>query len=229
MFLKVSSASEFGPAFYAEFINRGVTGMDLIDGKDASEFRDKAGLAKILNRKRYGRNFGHKLYATALRKLKSAEVVEDAITDYFVKLRSGQGMGGNLQEGTPLKTAEGYAITGVIRTGFDILKKKRRERPTLVRRDESGGESQIDIDDPSAFKDFAAILTVRDMEKAMREVEHYDERAAFWIQQMLRGWKDKEISEYLGLKHPQQLYELKTKVWGPKLRSIFEKYRRKVM
>jgi DNA-directed RNA polymerase specialized sigma24 family protein len=229
LFMKLSDASEFGPAFYAEFIHRGVSGMDEIDGKDPSTFKGDKNLANLLGRKKYGRNFGQKLFATALRKLKSAEIVEDAITDYFIKLKTGKGMGRNIDEGTPLSTAEGYAITGVIRTGFDILKKKKRERPSLVRRDESGTERQIDINDPAAFKEFASIMTVMDLEKAMRDVERFDERAAFWIKQMMRGWKDKEIAKELGFKHPQQLYELKKKYWGPKLRKIFEKYQRQAM
>jgi len=235
LFLKLSDASEFGPAFYTEFIIRGVSGMDEIDGKDASTYRDmsRQKLASLLQRKRYGRDFGQKLFATALRKLKSVELVEDSITDYFVKLQSGQGMGDNIREGTALDTAEGYAITGVLRTGFDIIKKKNRERPTLVKKDESGVETIVTLRDPRAFKEFASMLDRRDFQKAMREVERFHPRegpkAAFWATKVMKGWKEKEIAHEMGFKHPTQLGELKRKYWLPALREIFEKYRRKAM
>ena len=229
LFMKLADTSEYGPAFYAEFINKGVSGMPEIDGKDASEYRGKRNLADLLGRKRYGRDFGQKLFATALGRIKSLEVVEDAISDYFIKLKTGKGMGTNLQEGTPLGKAEIYAITGVLRTAFDIIKKRNRERPTLVRQDEGGGDVQMDIHDPSAFKEFATILSVVELEKAIREVEEFDERAALWIKLKLKDWKDKDIAKELGFKHPTQLGELKRKYWGPKLKKIFEKYVRKAM
>lgn len=223
VFMKLSDASEFGPAFYAEFIHKGVSGMDDIGGKPASEYRGKRGLANLLNRKRYGRDFGQKLYATALRKLKSVEVVEDAITDYFIKLRTGKGMGTNLREGTPLSAAEGYAITGVIRTGFDILKKKRRERPSLMREDDGGNIQMIDVTDPSAFKDFASLLSATNVSKMLREIQRYDQQAHDWVWLTLRGWSDSQIAGWLNVS-PQLLGYNKTKVWRPELRRIVEKY-----
>jgi len=228
--IKLADTSDFGPAFYAEFIHKGVSGMDDIDGKDPSEFRGDRNLANKLQRKRYGKDFGQKLFATALRKLKSVEIVEDAITDYFLKLKTGKGMGQNIAEGTPVEKAEGYVITGVLRTGFDIIKKKNRERPSLVRQDEGGGETQIDINDPSAFDDFGKLMSMVDFEKAMREVDRLgDDRIGTWLRLKLKGWKDKEIAEELGFKHATQLGELKRKYWAPKIKPIFEKYLRRAM
>jgi DNA-directed RNA polymerase specialized sigma24 family protein len=226
--IKLSDASDYGPAFYAEFIEAGVTGMEDIGGQQALSLQGERGLANRLQRMGYGKNFGHKLYATALRNLKSVEIVEDAIADYFIKLKTNSG-GVKLREGTPLETAESYAIKGVIRTGWDILKKKKRERPGLIRRDDSGAETQIDINDPNAFQEFADLLSVVDLEKALREVERFDKRAAIWIRLTLKGWKDKEIAQELGFKHPTQLGELKRKYWREPLQRIFEKSLRQAM
>jgi hypothetical protein len=87
-------------------------------------------------------------------------------------------------------------------------------------------ESPIDINDPSSFEEFETLLGRMGFERAMREVEKFDDRAALWIRLRMKDWRDKEIAQHMGFKHQQQLYGLK-KQWQPVLVKIFEPYLRK--
>jgi len=70
-----------------------------------------------------------------------------------------------------------------------------------------------------------------DLENAMREVERKikDERVGQWVDLMLKGWKNKDIAEKLGFKHPTQFTRYRKDHWYPVMKPILEKHLRRAM
>lgn len=228
LFMKIGEADELGPAFYAYFIDHGVVGMPKIKGEDPLKLRGDPKLADKLHRKKYGWDFGQRLFAIAMKQYGNLELIQDAIHDYWIRLTTGRGLGTGFRDGVDLRTAEGYVVQGVMNTIKDINRKKKRERPALVQQDERGVETQIDVKDPSAFKDFAQLMTAMDLKRALKEVRRFDPRASYWVEMHLKGYKDTEIAKWLDIK-PGTLKRQQTRNWFPKLRGIFEKHKREAM
>jgi len=222
----VDTQEAFGRFAYAEFLKAGVEGLPDIGGQPALSLRDKIQGPRAADKlpRGYGRDFGTKVWKVALAKYHNPEIVEDAISRVMMKLVAGDA---RIREGSPLKVAEGFLITAVLNTATDLLRKKKWESPSLVRRDEeSGGYTEIDITDPGAFKDLEHMLPRSEMMKVMRDLKQVHDRAPSWVEAQLDGLSNIEIASEWGVS-PAAVSQW-VKKYEPQIEAVFNKYLRAV-
>lgn len=200
LFLKLAYGAQetFGRFVYAKFIQAGVAGMPDINGQPALSLRDKVqgprADAKLPSG--YGRKFGEKAWAVCLKKLKSPELVEEAVAAVTMKLVSGQM---RIQEGVDLQKAEAFVMVALINAGTDALRRlKARPNEYVDLVDDESGAS-LDITDPNAFKRIEDVFGPSDLRKIMQDVSRVNERAPSWIEAQLEGLSNVELAEQWGV------------------------------
>lgn len=218
--LAIDTQEAFGRFAYAEFLKAGVEGLPEINGKPALDFRSKVqgprGADKLP--RGYGKKFGSKVWRIALSKLRSPEVVEDAIAKVMMKLVQNKM---KVQEGAPLATAESFIITSVINAGKDIIKRKRFEKPTLTQQ-EDGEYKQLDITDPSAFQKLNDLIPRTEMRRIMQELKRVHDKAPEWVEAQLEGLTNTELAAQWGTSIP---YITKwTQRYVPDIKKVFYKH-----
>lgn len=200
LLLKLSYGTQetFGRFVYTKFIQAGVEGLPDIHGAPALSYRDKVqgprGDQKLPSG--YGRKFGEKALAIGLKKLRSPELVEEAVSSVTMKLLSGQI---RIQEGADLARAEQLILVSMLNAGIDALRrlKSRPSEFTDLVDDESG--AILDISDPNSFKDLENALSRSDLQRMMQDVEKVHPRASQWVEAMLEGMSKVELATQWGV------------------------------
>jgi RNA polymerase sigma factor (sigma-70 family) len=222
--IAVNTQEAFGRFVFAEFLKAGVEGLPDIDGQPALSLRAKIQGPKAADKlpRGYGRAFGTKVWMVALSKYRDPEIVEDAISRVMVKLVTGDA---KVREGSHIKVAESFIITAVINAATDVLRKKKWETPSLVRRDEeSGAYTEIDITDPGAFHELEQALPRSEMVKIMRDLKQVHDRAPAWVEAQLDGLSNLEIAAEWGISPAAASQWAKRYI--PEIEAVFQKYLR---
>lgn len=199
-----------GVFFHAEFIKAGVLGMPDLKGKPAETYHDK--LVKAGGRagdvlwridSSYGADWGEKLWATLVKKFKNTEIVEDAIADYRAKVVASRG---KLFKAVALSSAQSFVLRGISNAAIDIMRKTKKEQPYLVRQEE-GETVMMDVEDPSAWRDFARRVPSWQRKRLEGELAALDRKHPEWgkilLQMKMDGATNVEIADAWGVSKPR--------------------------
>lgn len=222
--LAVDTQEAFGRFAYAEFLKAGVEGLPDIKGQPALSLRGEIQGPRAADKlpRGYGKPFGVKVWKIALSKFHNPEIVEEAISRVMMRLVAGDM---KIREGADIKSAESLIVTSVINAATDVLRKQKRETPSLMREDD-GEYTEVDISDPHAFRDMERMVPKSEMTKIMRELKQVNDRAPSWVEAQLDGLSNVEIADEWGV---SPAYVTKwTRTYLDKIQAIFTKYLRAV-
>lgn len=222
--LAVDTQEAFGRFAYAEFLKAGVVGLPDIGGQPALSLRDKIQGPRAADKlpRGYGKAFGTKVWKVTLAKFRNPELVEEAISRVMLKMHSGDM---KLREGSDLKTAENFVVTSVINATTDVIRRQKRETPSLVK-DEDGEAAEVDISDPHAFQSLENMISPSEMSKIMQDLGKINVRAPAWVEAQLEGLTDRELAAEWGVT-PSAIINFKNR-YLDKIQAVFNKYLRAV-
>lgn len=210
--LASSATDAFGKVVYAEFIKQGVEGMPDVHSKPASDLAKEKGLVNRLP-SGYGREFGIKTYKILLNKYHNPQMVEDVMSDFIVKFLSGAS--DYLKPGTPVRQAEQYVITAVVRGALNVLRKKREVSDTYSGGDEDGEELRHE-NSVSMSEETAEQILDKMLPKVRRELEVIHPDAELYVRlSILEGYSDVEIVGDVANGKPSMLTKPYTASGGP--------------
>jgi DNA-directed RNA polymerase specialized sigma24 family protein len=229
-FLRLSSGiiDAFGRVVAAEFIKRGVEGLEPIGDEPALAWQDK--LKALGSRagdklpKSYGRKFAQMAWNVVLGKSRNPEVVEEAMTLVIEKLLKNPTV---IREGAMRQEAEGFILKMLKNEATDLLRSKGRRQQreeSLVVEDEGESVSR-DFMDPSALREIGEMLPEREIREIIRDLDRLHPNAATYIELVFQGYEDREIAENAMLPQmdravsPQALFNWK-KRWLPKIKEV---------
>lgn len=203
--LAFSLTETVGNSLYGLFIEQGVQGMPLVDGKPASDVLDRIkGHPERLPRG-YGKAFGERLYAYVLNKARQPEDADEVMSRILLKIPLKKI---KIQEGINLRAAEAYAYKMAGRELVDyfreIGKLKRKDRsnalPQMVPIDQMDGP--LDLSDPNAFQALKDMLPQTELHRMLRDIEGIHERATSWVEAQLEGITNRELAAEWGVTPP---------------------------
>jgi DNA-directed RNA polymerase specialized sigma24 family protein len=193
--LASDSLDAFGRVMYAEFIKAAVRGMpDTAPGKPALDLIQEATRkgADALPQG-YGKPFATRLYKILLSKFGGdPSLIDEAMSDLMTKAVRGKL---HIAIGSSLGAAETYMIVAAQNSVRDLLRSQERKREVPLIRDQSQGETTIDVEDPNAFKALDKAISPSEMAKLLQELEDVHPRAPEWLKARLDGDSGQEISE----------------------------------
>ncbi len=188
--LAVSYTDAFGATIYAEFLRHGITNMPDIHGRPASELASHGRLADRLPHG-YGGDFGKKAYSTLMSRYHDPSFVEDVLATY---LENFLGWGSaKLKAGTPLKSAESYVMTGIVREGLNVMRSRSRKREESVESIGEGGEEHHH-DVPVHDEETMDRLLLRALPRMKSRLERIHPDAPLYVKlSIIDGYTDHEI------------------------------------
>jgi hypothetical protein len=190
--LAADSTEAFGRMIFAEFLLRGVTEMP----DPGPRWNPKSSKPADTLPRGYGQDFASRVYKTLIGKFRDPELAENAMVEFMIRFTL-QGGSKGLRDKCPLKEAQGYVMTGVVRQGINVVNDKTKQRhreKSITQEDADGEETNLDISDPHAFEDIAELIPEHQLKSLLRELSqkvHPD--AGLYVKYLTEGYNEKEI------------------------------------
>lgn len=174
-----------GRVFYSLFLKSGVEGMPPGAEPGTKPERLPRG---------YGHAFGQKIYAFVLKKVRNPDLAAQVLSELLMKVAKGQF---KVDKGVHINKAESYVFQSAARAVVDVLRetKGRKDR----NQDRKFEELDINLSDPSAFRELDELLPQYDLDQLLEELEDINDRAPSWLKAQLEGLSNVELAEQWGV------------------------------
>ena len=178
----------FGQAVGAVFLMRGVEGMPDPGPKWNPNARKPA---DTLPRGYFG-DWGKKVELTTLRKVRDADLVDDAMLTVMSKLLLKPE---TIREGVSVSEAQSFVLRGVMNAALDLVREQNRRREVSLFDvdDDDDRSGVIDLDDPRAAEKFEDLFKHLDLRRVKQDLARLLPWAPDYLDMLMEGYEDMEI------------------------------------
>lgn len=232
LFLKLAGdiLDAFARVVSAEFIKRGVVGMEEIRGEPVEVWADR--LRRLGPRagdalpRGYGRSFAQLVWRIGLRRSGRPDLIEEVMTSVIEKLIARPTY---VREGVSLPEAQGLVIKMVKNEIIDAQRMGNRWRMDPLGDETDEGDFTGDMLDPRTLRKLEDQLTPSKMNRIVEDLARVHPSASEYVRLMLEGYTKREIAQGALLPHmrgptsPQALTNWEID-WLPKIRKVFQRH-----
>lgn len=210
--LSYSLTETVGRVFYSLFLRSGVEGMPAGPQPGTKPERLPKG---------YGSEFGKKLYAFILKKTGNPDKAETVIGEMMLSVAKGKF---KIAEGYRLQQAESYVFQAATRHISDVIREERGRKDRGTYREPAINDSidDLNLSDPNAFRELDGMISHRDLNDILEELEDIDPRAPSWLEAQLNGVLNVELAAMWGVTEPRISQWERSNL--PKIKKVIEQY-----